>query len=258
MRPRAPRVRTAFATLALAAATPVSAATVVEYYHAGLDHYFMTPLANEIAALDGGVFFGWGRTGFTFEGFENPTPGTHPVCRFIIPPGNGDSHFFSASPDECDAVREKMRTNPAYAGYREETSAEFYIALPNLVTGACPSGTQPVYRVWNQRIDSNHRYTTDRATRDALIARGYKAEGYGALGVAMCTPQAGIGNSRVRVTGAGPFADGCDRVPASGTAYAGSEVEPHIAVDPRDPLHLIGAWQQDRWSDGGARGLRTG
>jgi hypothetical protein len=98
-------------------------------------------------------------------------------------------------------VREKMRTHPAYAGYVEETSAEFYIALPNTTTGACPGETQPVYRVWNQRVDSNHRYTTDRATRDAMIARGYRSEGYGALGVAMCTPQAGIGDSRVRVTG---------------------------------------------------------
>jgi hypothetical protein len=252
------RARTALAALALAFATPVSAEIVVEYYHAGLDHYFMTPLASEIAALDAGRFFGWGRTGFTFESFPAPAAGTNPVCRFYIPPESGDSHFFSASPDECSAVREKMRTNPAYAGYTEETSAEFYIALPDITTGACPSGTRPVYRVWNQRVDSNHRYTTDRATRDAMIARGYRSEGYGSLGVAMCTPQAGIGDSRVRVTGGGPFADGCDRVPATGTAYAGVEVEPHVAVDPQDPLHLIGAWQQDRWSDGGARGLRTG
>jgi hypothetical protein len=257
MTPDAQRGRTVIVVLALAVAMPARAETVVEYYHAGLDHYFMTSLASEIAALDGGRFFGWGRTGFTFGGFAAPAPGTHPVCRFYIPPANGDSHFFSASPDECEAVREKMRTNPAYAGYVEETSAEFYIALPDISTGACPGGTQPVYRVWNQRVDSNHRYTADRATREAMIARGYRSEGYGALGVAMCTPQAGIGDSRVRVTGGGPFADGCDRVPATGTVYAGGEVEPHVAVDPQDPLHLIGAWQQDRWSDGGARGLRT-
>ena len=30
----------------------------------------------------------------------------------------------------------------------------------------------PVYRVWNRRADSNHRYTTDRAIRDQMVARG--------------------------------------------------------------------------------------
>ncbi|HLW12862.1 MAG TPA: hypothetical protein VKU81_09215, partial [Casimicrobiaceae bacterium] len=29
-------------------------------------------------------------------------------------------------------------------------------------------------------------------------------------------------------------------------------------IDPQNPSHLIGVWQQDRWSDGGARGVRTG
>jgi len=27
------------------------------------------------------------------------------------------------------------------------------------------------------------------------------------------------------------------------------------AVDPADPDHIAGAWQQDRWNDGGANGL---
>ncbi len=34
-----------------------------------------------------------------------------------------------------------------------------------------------------------------------------------------------------------------------------AEVEPAIAADPSDPKHLIGVWQQDRWSNGGANGL---
>ncbi len=38
-------------------------------------------------------------------------------------------------------------------------------------------------------------------------------------------------------------------------SYLNSEVEPQVAVDPTNPLHLVGAWQQDRWSDGGAHGL---
>nr|MBA3777016.1 exo-alpha-sialidase [Betaproteobacteria bacterium] len=37
-----------------------------------------------------------------------------------------------------------------------------------------------------------------------------------------------------------------------------AEVEPYLAVNPRNPNNLVGVWQQDRWSDGAAAGLRTG
>lgn len=37
--------------------------------------------------------------------------------------------------------------------------------------------------------------------------------------------------------------------------YPSAEVEPYVAVDPADPMHLIGSVQQDRWNDGGANGL---
>ena len=261
------RAKCGWASLALCAvvataATPASAITVIEYYNKTLDHYFITPLANEIDALDSGRIIGWGRTGFVFDGFSTPAEAqgaaVNPVCRFRIPPEHGDSHFFSASPAECAVVREKVLTDPNFSNYLEETSAAFYIALPDTATGKCPAGTAPVYRLWNQRADSNHRYTADRAQRDAMIARGYAPEGYGLLGVAMCTTRAGIGDSQVPVTAQSPFAPGCDGVPPTGTVYAGAEVEPYIATDPLNASHLIGVFQQDRWSDGGARGLRTG
>jgi hypothetical protein len=34
-----------------------------------------------------------------------------------------------------------------------------------------------------------------------------------------------------------------------------AEVEPWIAADPTNPLHLVGSVQQDRWNDGGSNGL---
>jgi hypothetical protein len=40
--------------------------------------------------------------------------------------------------------------------------------------------------------------------------------------------------------------------------YLNSEVEPQVAVDPTNGSHLVGAWQQDRWSNGGAHGLVAG
>jgi hypothetical protein len=40
--------------------------------------------------------------------------------------------------------------------------------------------------------------------------------------------------------------------------YRNTEVEPSLAVNPASSPNLIGAWQQDRWSDGGAHGLTAG
>jgi hypothetical protein len=40
-------------------------------------------------------------------------------------------------------------------------------------------------------------------------------------------------------------------------AYDDAEVEPQVAVDPTDPDEITGAAQQDRWPDGGARGLTS-
>jgi len=56
-------------------------------------------------------------------------------------------------------------------------------------------------------------------------------------------------------SGPSPFAPGCEGVPQSGTLYQNAEVEPRVAVDPTDPDHIVGAFQQDRWSNGGAHGL---
>ncbi len=61
----------------------------------------------------------------------------------------------------------------------------------------------------------------------------------------------------VRVTAATPFTANCLTVPAGATAYVNAEVEPHLAIDATNPNHLVAGWQQDRMSDGGARGLAT-
>jgi hypothetical protein len=58
----------------------------------------------------------------------------------------------------------------------------------------------------------------------------------------------------VQVSGASPFAPGCGLERVCGTVYVGAEVEPYVAVNPQDPQNLVGVWQQDRWSNGGAQG----
>ena len=42
-----------------------------------------------------------------------------------------------------------------------------------------------------------------------------------------------------------------------GSAYDSTEVEPQVAVNPTNPDEIVGASQQDRWPDGGARGLSS-
>lgn len=40
--------------------------------------------------------------------------------------------------------------------------------------------------------------------------------------------------------------------------YPATEVEPYLSVDPRHPKRVVTVFQQDRWNDGGARGLVAG
>jgi hypothetical protein len=76
----------------------------------------------------------------------------------------------------------------------------------------------------------------------------------------------------VATAGAGPFALGPD-LKVSGpstltgcpfgasadfaTAYDNTEVEPQVAVNPANANEIVGVAQQDRWPDGGARGLTS-
>ena len=238
-------------------AVPPRPVAVVDFYNAALDHYFISPLAPDIEALDSGRLPGWARTGRTFGAwpseFASPSFGS-PVCRFYIPPAKGDSHFFSASPAECADVAQRIGTDPNYAGFVQESSTAFYMGLPDPVSGACPVDTIPVYRLWNGRADSNHLYTIVRAVRDAAVTAGYVAEGYGTDPVAMCAPSIGS-NSVVKVSDTTPFAAGC--APLNGTLYANSEVEPYVAINPTNAQNLVGVYQQDRWSNGAARGTGT-
>ena len=178
---------------------PASPVPVLEYHDAARDHYFLTAAQAEFAALESGRFAGWKRVGdgAAFLAFDEPVragglaaaaAGAQPVCRYFIPPA---SHFLSAAADECAAVAE------AHPEFVFETAAAFYAWLPDRATGRChqPYTTvggfefQPVYRLWNGRADTNHRLTTSRTERAAMIERGWIAEGYGDDGVAMCVPR---------------------------------------------------------------------
>ncbi len=163
--------------------TPPKRFMAIEFYHGVFDHYFVAASAQDIIDLDTNVHPGWYRTGYQFHVWDGPGAGLNPVCRYYIPPGYGDSHFFSAFPEECSQVL------ALFPWLVKETDAAFNIAVPDLSTGACASGEVPVYRLWNGRGDSNHRYTTSTVVKAEMIAKGYVAEGYGPNAVGMCAPQ---------------------------------------------------------------------
>jgi hypothetical protein len=178
--------------------TPVPPAVVIvqvdEFYDAALRHYFITADGAEKQALDTGVFPGWERTGESFKAYAKGSStgdSIAPVCRYYSPaiiendveftPGL-DSHFFSADPGECLSV---FRHYDVF--WSLESDNAFQINLPDKTNGACPVGTLPVYRLWNQR--DNHRYTINVAIKEQMLAVGYLVEGYGTDGVVMCALQ---------------------------------------------------------------------
>ena len=154
-------------------------ATVVEYYAASLNHYFMTANANEIAVLDAGVQIpGWTRTGVTWSAWANAgdDPAALPVCRFFGTPSIGPaSHFYSADPNECAVVMQ----NPAWTF----EGIAFYIDVPQ--SGSCGSGTTPVYRSFypgTQVSQSDHRYLVDLTMFEHMAPASILE------GVVMCSP----------------------------------------------------------------------
>lgn len=172
-----------------AAATPVPV-RAVEYVRLGgaIERYFITADPNEMALLDRPSIerIPFVRTGLAFDVWPSgtaPPAFTSSVCRFYGLPEKGlDSHFFSVLPAECEAVRQRFADSWVF-----ETADAFVAGIPD-TAGACAEGMRPLFRVYNNRSDANHRYTTERSVRDAMVARGWIAEGYGAEAVAMCVP----------------------------------------------------------------------
>jgi hypothetical protein len=164
-----------------ASSTPGGLPAVVEYLHAGRSHYFMTSDPHEMQLLDNGTMKGWARTGAVFSAFADGTLSISPVCRLYGKPQAGlDSHFYSASPAECSDTLARFPNAWVF-----ETDRAFNAVLPNTTTGTCATGV-PLYRVFNNRADANHRYLLTQAAVQEMLQQGWVREGYGPDGVAMC------------------------------------------------------------------------
>lgn len=149
---------------------------VVEFHNTTLDHYFMAAGPGEIQGiLNGAAGPGWELTGQSFKAWlTQPGASTQaaPVCRFYgVPAGGPNSHFFTASADECAIV--KRNGGWFYEGIG------FYI-LPVDSSGKCPAGDLQVNRAYNNgfpRNDSNHRFSTSDSTIRLMGSKGWTVEG---------------------------------------------------------------------------------
>ena len=184
-------------TITVHVAAAASIVPTIEFYNIHLAHYFITAVQAEATAIDNGsAGAGWVRTGFSYDVYEKPTTSagvaTVPVCRFYGTPGVGpNSHFYTADAQECEQVKKDP-------GWTYEGIA-YHIQMP--ANGACPSGTQPIYRTYNNRAaqnDSNHRFITNAQTYQQLADKNWVQEG-----IVMCTKSV---RSPTPVTG-GTFKD---------------------------------------------------
>jgi hypothetical protein len=158
----------------VAAPPPPTPVDVVEYYHAPLNHYFLTADPVEAAALDDGrLGTDWQRTGRGFKAYAAGTAGADAVdvCRFFGTPGVGpSSHFFTGDAAECAAVR----GNPHWL----DEGIAFRAILP--AGGTCPASTDAVLRFFwpgAEVSQSRHRYARDPATIAALRGAAWIEEG---------------------------------------------------------------------------------
>ena len=158
---------------------------VIEYYNATLNHYFVTADRFESSLLDHGVFVGWKRTRQAFHATLTGRPNAtgDSVCRLYGNPAFGlDTHFYTANLQECQDL-----ANNSGGAWKLEGADVFRITIPDKATGICPAGMTPIYRLFNNRRDVNHRFTTSIAIRDQMVAQGFVREGYGVDPVSMCS-----------------------------------------------------------------------
>jgi hypothetical protein len=97
-------------------------------------------------------------------------------------------------------------------------------------------------------------------SRSKVVALGTSLAVLAVVGSVPATANPSTTGPLVTVSGASPIA-ACEGdtgfrdvggVPAA--QFVNSEVEPHVVVDPSNPDIIIGAWQQDRWNNGGSEG----
>ena len=160
----------------------VGTVTVVEYYIAASDSYFLTGRSTEQAQLDA-LPASFKRTGASFDAFAagGSAVGVEDYCRFYISiPAQGvSSHFYGRKSTDCPAIVGANLPTHKFEEY------DFAVYTP-LASGVCPAHAPlAIYRSFRQQktgVNPNHRFTLSRSEYEAMTAKGWNAEG-----LVMCT-----------------------------------------------------------------------
>ena len=150
--------------------------TVVEYFNATLNAYFITGRSNEQTALDASPNFL--RTGMSFRALStNPvTGGAGGVCRFYVALAAPytSSHFYGRQGVDCESLRSKTPMGFTWEGF------DFAFPSAPTLASACLNGTNPIYRSFRAAfggLTPNHRYSADLTSYTSIAALGFVGEG---------------------------------------------------------------------------------
>ena len=165
---------------ALATAPPAHKVPALEYYHAGINQYFLTAQADEQAGIASGVISGWAPTGNSFLVWDAQAAGTLPVFRlFTVKFANKAAHFYTSDPAERDLRRVENGGDWTYE------KIAYYLA--EATNGVCAAGQTPIYRMFNNGLSGapNHRFTQSLADYQTFT----QTMGWIGEGVRFCAPQ---------------------------------------------------------------------
>lgn len=126
---------------------------VSEFYNTGLGHYFITGDEPEkVRVRSGGAGAGWVETGQTFNAWSQAWAGDGVyLCRFYGDARAGpNSHFYTASSDECRGLLTLQQTVPDGQPRWNIEGYSFRVGLPNGV-GSCASANTSASTALTQR-----------------------------------------------------------------------------------------------------------
>ena len=165
----------AFGQFVVPAPVPFAISTVIEYHHAAFDHYFITPVAAEIALLDarGPPFEDWSRTGYSFNVYSPvaAAAGSVAICRFFNDHyWPKSSHFYAPQGFGCEA---DDRSVPRLAaGGRQALQCDAAGRRERRLPNRDHSGLSPLQRWHGRGAEPSLRHQPHRAANHARPGLG--------------------------------------------------------------------------------------